>query len=112
MVSFEITALACKNRKVLFGTSIGSVGIIDSESCNLLDYFDCHRGAVQALLIMPHEIESYVCAEIPFLDGIRGHSTWESDSSLITTIGKGRQGYEVGGKREFKNTIMTLIWKL
>ena len=48
------------------GTSGGTVGIFDSESCDLLSSVVWHRGKVRSLLVMPREVEPCICAEVPF----------------------------------------------
>ena len=60
-----MSTLVAHGRKVIVGTTNGTVGIFDSESCALLNSFTWHSAKVRTLLVMPKEIEPCVCAEIP-----------------------------------------------
>jgi hypothetical protein len=63
--SAQVTVVATSGKKVLVGTDIGSVGIIDSETCQVLHCLQWHTSKVRSLLLMPKEMEPCVCAEIP-----------------------------------------------
>ena len=64
--TFQVATLLAHGRKVFIGTTGGTVGVFDSESCQLLNTFDWHKGKVRTLLMMPKEMEPCICSEIPF----------------------------------------------
>ena len=61
----KVTALVTSGRKVLVGTDIGTVGIIDSENCQVLHCLKWHTSKVRSLLLMPKEMEPCICSELP-----------------------------------------------
>lgn len=60
----KVTALVTSGKKVLVGTDIGTVGIIDSEMCEVLHCLQWHTHKVRTLLLMPKEMEPCICSEI------------------------------------------------
>lgn len=119
---FEVTNLVCSGRKVIVGTSIGSVGVFDSETLDVLQSFNWHKDKVCMLFPMPRQVEPCICAEVPFPDpecdygndktemesspSIREkryfpkqakleNSTSEPESTMITSIGNGRCSYSI-----------------
>lgn len=65
------------------GTTIGHVAIFDSETVNLLNYFDWHKDKVRTLLVMPKQVEPCVCAEIPFPEQGSADSTRQSKRDAL-----------------------------
>ena len=61
----KVTAVATSGRKVLVGTDVGTVGIIDSETCQVLQSLKWHTSKVRSLLLMPKEMEPCICSELP-----------------------------------------------
>ena len=61
----KVTALAASGRKVIVGTDVGIVGIVESESCRVLHLLHWHTEKVRTLLLMPREMEPCICSEIP-----------------------------------------------
>ena len=59
-------ALNAHRQKVFVGTSGGTVGVFNSETCSLMKSFSWYIGKVQALLVLPKEAEHCICAEIPY----------------------------------------------
>ena len=70
----KVTAIAASGKKVLVGTDIGIVGIIDSETCLIIHILQWHASKVRSLLLMPKQIEPCVCPEIPLPEFHREHS--------------------------------------
>lgn len=48
------------------GTTIGSVGIFDSETLDVIQLLTWHKDKVRMLLVMPQQVEACICAEVPF----------------------------------------------
>lgn len=44
------------------------MGIFDSETRDVLQFFNWHKDKVRMLLIMPQQVEPCICAEVPFPD--------------------------------------------
>ena len=84
---FYVSALTCTGHKILAGTFIGAVAILDSKSTDLLSYLNWHNDNVQALLVLPKQTESCTCAEIPFPKKDKSDTT-SSDSVLVVSVGK------------------------
>ena len=64
----KVTALLASGKKVLVGTDVGTVGIIDSETCEVLHCLQWHAQKVRTLLLMPAEMEPCVCSETPLAE--------------------------------------------
>ncbi|KAL5496266.1 hypothetical protein EMCRGX_G012511 [Ephydatia muelleri] len=80
--SSNILSLAGQGRKVFVGTSGGSVGVVDSETCAVLKVFAWHQGKVRTLLVMPREVEGCLCAEVPIVDqGEQTSANWRASGS-------------------------------
>ena len=60
--------MVCSGHKVIVGTTIGAIGIFNSENFDLLNFFHWHKEKVRTLLLMPKEAEPCICAEIPFTE--------------------------------------------
>ena len=111
--TFQVSTLAAHGRKVFFGTDDGFVGIMDSESNQLLRTLRWYEGKVRTLLVMPKEVECCICAEVPspgtVMDGVRSHypkppdpfknphnvAIKDRNAVMVTTFGNGRRKYEV-----------------
>lgn len=108
-ITLQVTALAASGKKVFVGTDAGSVGILDSETVQLLRTLHWYNGKVRTLLVMPKEIESCICAEIPAQpdttkpkkrpqDSTKNpHNTANTDHNavIVTTFGNGRTKFSV-----------------
>ena len=110
-----MSTLAAHEKKVFFGTDCGSVGIIDSETHQLLRSLHWYNGKVRTLLVMPKEVECCICAEVPLpnasgnegetgrknykkpqdLKNLHMISSKDRNSVMVTTFGNGRKKYEV-----------------
>ena len=110
-----MSTLAAHGRKVFFGTDCGSVGIIDSQTHQLLRCLHWYEGKVRTLLVMPKEVEACICAEaslpsqVPAKQKENGrhprppnpmqnpHSVTVGNRGavMVTTFGNGRKKYMV-----------------
>ena len=112
-------ALNAHGQKVFVGTSGGTVGVFNSETCSLMKSFSWYIGKVQALLVLPKEAEHCICAEIPYdekqhqssssitasqsrnrsqisaFENIKYVPNREPEAVMITSIGKGRKRFIV-----------------
>ena len=70
----KVTAVVTSGRKVLVGTDVGTVGIIDSETCQVLYCLKWHSSKVRCLLLMPKEMEPCICSEVPLPEMHRNDS--------------------------------------
>lgn len=61
----KVTALAASGQRVLVGTDMGTVGIIDSHTCQVLHCLKWHTSKVRSLLLLPPEMEPCICSELP-----------------------------------------------
>lgn len=113
--TFQVSTLAAHGKKVFFGTDCGSVGIIDSETHQLLRSLHWYDGKVRTLLVMPKEVECCICAEVPLPDvsdrgaessrknykkpqdlkNLHVISSKDRNAVMVTTFGNGRKKYEV-----------------
>lgn len=109
--TFQINTLAAHGKKVFFGTDGGIVGILDSETHQLIRSLHWYNGKVRTLLVMPKEIECCICAEVPAptqRDTRTSHKKPQDTSKnphnititdrnavMVTTFGNGRRKYEV-----------------
>ena len=66
--STNILSLAASGGKLFVGTSGGCVGVVDSETCEVLKVFAWHQGKVRTLLVLPKEVEACLCAEVPIVE--------------------------------------------
>ena len=64
-LTLQVTALAACGKKVFLGMDSGAVGILDSETFQMLHTLHWYNGKVRTLLVMPKEIRSCICAEAP-----------------------------------------------
>ena len=64
----KVTAIATNGKKVLVGTDVGTVGVIDSETCEVLYCLQWHASKVRTLLVMPKEMEPCICPEFPLAE--------------------------------------------
>ena len=114
-----MSTLAAQGKKVFFGTDCGSVGIIDSETHQLLRCLHWYEGKVRTLLVMPKEVECCVCAEVRLPSQPQTKQEEENrrrpntnrpsdpyknphnvavrdrDAVMVTTFGNGRRKYSV-----------------
>ena len=111
-----MSTLAAHGKKVFFGTDCGSVGIIDSDTHQLLRSLHWYEGKVRTLLVMPKEVESCICAEVPLPSQLQAkpensrrqngkkpdpfknpHNVMSKDRNavMVTTFGNGRKKYSV-----------------
>lgn len=111
-----MSTLAAQGKKVFFGTDGGSVGIVDSETHQLLRSLHWYEGKVRMLLVMPREVECCICAEVPLPsqqetkpDNARRQNGKKPDpfknphnvmirdrnAVMVTTFGNGRKKYSV-----------------
>ena len=44
------------------------MGVVDSETCEVLKVFAWHQGKVRTLLVLPKEVEACLCAEVPIVE--------------------------------------------
>jgi serine/threonine protein kinase len=114
--TFQVSTLAAHGKKVFFGTDCGSVGIIDSDTHQLLRSLHWYEGKVRTLLVMPKEVESCICAEVPLPSQLQAkpensrrqngkkpdpfknpHNVMSKDRNavMVTTFGNGRKKYSV-----------------
>ena len=111
--TFQVSTLEAHGKKVFFGTDDGSVGILDSETNQLLRTLHWYDGKVRTLLVMPKEVECCVCAEVPspvtMTDTGRTHypkppdlfknphniTVKDRNAVMVTTFGNGRRKYAV-----------------
>ena len=70
----KVTALVASGKNVLVGTDFGTVGIIDSETCDVLHCLKWHNTKVRTLLLMPKEMEPCVCSELPLAESNQQNS--------------------------------------
>ena len=70
----KVTALVATGKNVLVGTDFGTVGIIDSETCEVLHCLKWHNTKVRTLLLMPKEMEPCVCSELPLAESNQQNS--------------------------------------
>ena len=78
-------ALNAHGQKVFVGTSGGTVGVFNSETCSLMKFFSWYMGKVQALLVLPKEAEHCICAEIPY-----DEEQHQSSSSITASQSRNR----------------------
>ena len=89
----------CTGKKVLAGTSVGMVLVIDSEDIHYLPHcFQWHKDRVLKLLTMPQEMKACVCAEIPFPKDREEKTDQDTcgaplENPLIASMGHGRVRY-------------------
>lgn len=83
------------------------MAILNSEDCTLMNYFTLHKSNVQALLVMPKQVEPCICAEVPFPSADQkgknsriSIGSQSSDSVLISSLGNGRQTYNVHSDKQ------------
>ena len=114
--TFQVSTLTAHGKKVFFGTDAGSVGIIDSETHQLLRALHWYNGKVRTLLVMPKEVECCICAEVPSpsaaketADKQKSHypkppdpfknphniNIKDRNAIMVTTFGNGRRKYAV-----------------
>lgn len=100
--------LAAHDKKVFFGTDGGSVGILDSETLQLIRALHWYDGKVRTLLVMPKEMECCICAEVPAhtqegskkshlkpqdLNNPHNVGVRDRNAVMLTTFGNGRRKY-------------------
>ena len=75
------------------GTSIGSVGIFDSETLDAIQMLTWHKDKVRMLLVMPPQVEACICAEVPFteLEDVDHDSAIKKSGGEFTSNGRQRR---------------------
>jgi serine/threonine protein kinase/ankyrin repeat protein/GTPase SAR1 family protein len=99
----QVTSLLAHGRRLYVGTLTGTVAVFDSLTCGLVTWFSWHQGKVRTLMLLPEEVKTCVCGEIPINEGRResqhalvsensNHSTDNDhmEASLLASIGNGR----------------------
>lgn len=106
----QVTSLLAQGRRLYVGTISGTVAVFDSQSFGLITNFTWHKGKVRTLLLLPEQVKSCVCVEVPFgveedkvtRERSRSHikSSLQTNScfvqntncnlSLVASIGNGR----------------------
>jgi hypothetical protein len=111
--TFQITALTCISGKVVVGTTIGVVAIFDSETTDLIVRLNWHQSEVLTLMVMPKEINSCICAEVPFPNQEKSDALSQSTVvSLVTSMGIGRHSNFRGTEETNIDDIFFLTWQV
>ena len=85
-ISFQVSSLATSGRHLFIGTTAGTVGMLNSETLQLVTSYHWYKGKCRTLLVMPREMEPCICAEIPFPEKIREPCAPELQSAQTTIV--------------------------
>ena len=88
------------------GTSIGSVGIFNSKTLEVIQLLTWHKDKVRMLLVMPQQVDACICAEVPFPDQEKEdcvNKKYPMESSL--TLGRKLFSQKLEDNRTNKNPV-------
>ena len=119
--SQQVTSLLAQGRRLYVGTLSGIVAAFDSQSLGLIARYSWHEGKVRSLLVLPEQVKSCLCAEVPLkTESKQQHipiatrhvnnkcymSNSGYDLELIASIGNGRIKYNcTEEKKDLENSM-------